>query len=144
VVRITVKIRAPGQQQVQAACSVDVFLDKGGAVIRMKCFHGVQTRSSQRWNSQTKAPLSGMSDRRDPSSVVNDLDHRFRAWAFTRHEAGLSTAEPPIEGLLRACHVSSLDHRACHLRPPNRSAALPATLFEHRLDVDWDPMGREA
>src|SRR5688572_6868084 len=143
MVRVTVKIGTPGQQQVEAARSVDVFLNKGGVVIRMKCFHGVETGSGQCWNSRTKATLSGMGDRRDPASVVNHLDDRFRGWALTRHEAGQPTPEPSIEGLLRACDVSRLDHRARHLRPPNRSAALPAALFKHRLDVDRYAVGRE-
>ena len=104
----------------------------------------VETGSSKRWNSRAKAMLSVMGDRRDPAGGVNDLNDRFRGWAFSRHEAGESPQEPAIEGLLRACHVSRLDHRARHLRPANRSAAFAAALLEHRFDVDRYAMGREA
>ena len=142
--RVPVKVRASCQQELQATRNVDVFLNESGVMIRMKGFHSVETGSSKRWNSRAKATLSGMGDRRDPAGGVNDLNDRFRGWAFSRHEAGQSTPEPAIEGLLRACHVSRLDHRARHLRPANRSAAFAAALLEHRFDVDRYAMGREA
>ena len=90
----------------------------------MKHFHGVEPRVGERWNSRIEAKLPGMCERRDPAGVVNDLDDRFRRRAFARDEAGPSAAEPAIEGLLRARHMSGVDHRARDLRPPDRPAAL--------------------
>lgn len=62
MVRVTMKIRTSSQQQVEAARNVDIFLNKGAVVIRMKCFHGVETGSGKRWKSRTKTTLSGVGD----------------------------------------------------------------------------------
>ena len=108
-------------------------------MIRMKCFHCVETGSGKRWNSGAKTMLSGMSDRRDPASVVNDLDDRFRGWAFTSNEAWQSAPEPAIEGLLRACHVSRLDHRAplAAAQSIGRSRRLCSSIGSTSIGTPW-------
>ena len=133
--RITMEVRTASQEQIQIPRDVDVLAHERCVVIRVKRFHRVKAGFGQRREPTRQAELAWMRERRDPTSLVDHVDHPLRRRALTGNASGAPVAEPPVERLLRVCDLPSINHGLGNLRPPDRPTALEGGLSHQRLEI---------
>ncbi len=74
---VAVEIRSPGQQKIELACNLDVFVRDGTVMVGMKRLDGVEAGFDKRGNTGCQAKLTRMRERRDTASLMDRIDDRL-------------------------------------------------------------------